>query len=138
KVKLLDFGVARLGARMTRTGLMVGTPGYVSPEQARGQSSLDGRADVFALGCVLFECLTGRPAWTGEHAVALLTRILLEEATTPSTVRPDVPVWMDDLVLEMLKKDPLERPDANAVAIELAELRARAQEGARITMRPQP
>jgi serine/threonine protein kinase len=105
KVKLLDFGVARLGARVTRTGLMVGTPGYVSPEQARGRATLDGRTDVFALGCVLFECLTGRPAWIGEHAVALLTRILLEEAQPPSSVRTDVPVWLDDVVLEMLKKE---------------------------------
>jgi tetratricopeptide (TPR) repeat protein len=135
-VKLLDFGIARLGARVTRTGLMVGTPGYVSPEQARGTTTLDGRADVFALGCVLFECLTGRPAWVGEHAVALLTRILLEEAPRPSAARPDVPVWLDDLVLAMLAKDPEERPDAAAVAVDLTELKMRAQEGARVTMRP--
>ena len=63
RVKVLDFGIARLGlaaVTMTQTGIMVGTPGYMSPEQARGDPLVDGRADVFALGCVLFECITGK------------------------------------------------------------------------------
>src|SRR6185369_5218253 len=86
RVKVVDFGIARrdraLGA--TRTGVLLGTPGYMAPEQARGGRELDARADVFALGCVLFECITGRPAFAGEHAMAILARILLEEAPRAS------------------------------------------------------
>src|SRR2546425_534524 len=81
--KLVDLGIARRLAaetRVTGTGASIGTPGYMAPEQARGES-IDARVDVFALGCVLYECLTGVPAFPGEHAVAILARVLLEAAT---------------------------------------------------------
>src|SRR5262249_11145929 len=72
-VRILDFGIARVAnqAASTKTGIVVGTPGYMAPEQARGERELDARADVFSLGCVLFECLTGRAAFIGEHIMAL-------------------------------------------------------------------
>ena len=78
---LLDLGIARRGdlERLTLTGVNVGTPGFLAPEQARGAADIDPRADVFALGCVLYECLCGQPAFAGEHPLAILGRVLLEE-----------------------------------------------------------
>ncbi len=84
EVKLVDFGIARQGldvARVTRTGVLLGTPGYMAPEQIQGPPVHDPRADVFALGCVLFECLTGRSAFEGATAMAVLAKILLQEVT---------------------------------------------------------
>ena len=125
-LKLLDLGIARLTSPTrpaTRSGIMVGTPGYMAPEQARGAKELDGRADVFSLGCVLFECITGRPPFIGDNIVALLTKILLEEAPRVSEHRRDVPPMLDDLVTRMLSKNPGARPaDGMAVARELSQI----------------
>ncbi|WP_437721978.1 serine/threonine-protein kinase [Sorangium sp. So ce861] len=73
-VQVLDFGIARakMATRVTGTGMLLGTPGYMAPEQARGEPDIEARADVFSLGCVLFECLTGEPAFGGEHLAAIL------------------------------------------------------------------
>jgi eukaryotic-like serine/threonine-protein kinase len=119
EVKVLDFGIAQLGGvtRVTETGILMGTPGYMAPEQARSGALLDARADVFSLGCVLFECLTGAPAFRGEHAMALLAKILLEEVPPPSRLRSDVPATLDALVAAMMAKNPHARPrDGAAVA----------------------
>ncbi|MCC6558265.1 MAG: protein kinase [Polyangiaceae bacterium] len=127
RVKILDFGVARGagGESLTREGSAIGTPGYMSPEQARGDFDLDARADVFALGCVLFECLTGRPAFVGEHALALLAKILLEDAPRVREIAPEVPSSLQALVERMMAKDRAERPaDAAAVALALDALAA--------------
>src|SRR4030095_6392764 len=80
-VKLLDFGVARarIKSSLTGVGVAVGTPAYMAPEQARGDRNVDARADVFSLGCVLFECIVGRPAFVGEGIAAVLAKVLLEE-----------------------------------------------------------
>jgi tetratricopeptide (TPR) repeat protein len=123
-VKVLDFGVARI-SRGTRTdpGGMVGTPGYMAPEQARGDDDVDARADVFALGCVTFECLTGRRAFDAEHVMAVLAKILIDEVPRVSTVLPDVPPSLDDLVRRMVAKDPADRPfDAAELAVRLGEI----------------
>jgi serine/threonine protein kinase len=124
--KLLDFGIAHLarGTRApTRTGMMLGTPGYMAPEQARGDRGVDARADVFALGTILFECVAGRPAFLGEHPMALLAKILIEEPPRLRAVRPDAPRAVEALVARMLAKDPAGRPaDATAVLAELAAL----------------
>ena len=126
RVKVLDFGVARIaGATRTATwtGVLVGTPGYMAPEQARGERALDARADVFSLGCVLFECLTGRAAFVGEHVMALLARILLEDAPRVRDLRPEVPAPVAALVTRMLAKSPGDRPrDGAALAAELEAL----------------
>ncbi|WP_437611104.1 protein kinase [Sorangium sp. So ce834] len=121
-VKVLDFGIARLGqaARMTRSGVLMGTPGYMAPEQVRGEASIDARADVFSLGCVLFECLTGRPAFGGQHVAAILTKVLFEETPSLQTLRTGVPEALDDLLRRMLSKRREERPlcgQAAAVAL---------------------
>jgi len=119
KVKLLDFGIARLrsaSAEITRTGIVVGTPGYMAPEQARGDRDIDARGDVFSLGCVLFRCLTGKSAFAGADIVAVLTKVLLEDAPPVRSLRPDVSPSLDALVAQMLAKRPADRPtDANEV-----------------------
>ncbi|NUQ79616.1 MAG: protein kinase, partial [Polyangiaceae bacterium] len=124
--KLLDFGIARASTEtriMTRTGTFMGTPGYVAPEQARGAKDIDGRADVFSLGCVLFECLTGRPAFAAEHVIAVLAKILFEEAPRVRELEAAVPPGVDVLVSEMLSKDPGSRPaTAGVVSARLMEL----------------
>ena len=126
QTKVLDFGVARLAARahaMTKTGAIIGTVGYMAPEQATAERDIDARADVFALGCVLFECLTGQPAFAAEHVVAILAKVLREDVPRVSTFVPDVPAALDDLVARMLAKPRDERPvDARAVIAELDRL----------------
>jgi tetratricopeptide (TPR) repeat protein len=126
RATIIDFGIARLarGARTaTRTGTSLGTPAYMAPEQARGSRALDERADIFSLGCVLFECLTGGPAFAGEHAMAVLAKVLLDDAPLVRDLRPDVPDALDALVSRMLSKDPKERPaDAGEVLAALAAL----------------
>jgi tetratricopeptide (TPR) repeat protein len=128
---LLDFGIVRLGlsgmattARAkTQTGTVLGTVGYMSPEQAIAEKELDARTDVFALGCVLFECLTGRPAFSGDHPAAVLAKVLREEAPRVRTIRPDLPAALDDLVARMLAKERAGRPqDGTAVFQELQAL----------------
>src|SRR5262249_36747203 len=86
QIKLLDFGLARMdtATRITDAGTLLGTMAYMAPEQAQGVVDLDARADVFALGCLLFECLTGETPFAAEHPTAILTRILFE--ATPRLV----------------------------------------------------
>jgi serine/threonine protein kinase/tetratricopeptide (TPR) repeat protein len=117
--KVLDFGLARTidtTHAITRTGGIVGTPAYMAPEQARRTEELDTRVDVFALGCVLFECLAGYAAFRGPSVVAVLCKVLLEEPPWLGDVRSDVPDALAQLVANMLAKTPTERPlDALAV-----------------------
>src|SRR5262249_11885284 len=79
-LRVLDFGIARVvgsARRLTGTGVLMGTLGYVAPEQMQDLGDVGPRADVFSLGCVLFECLTGRPTFPGTHPMAVLAKILL-------------------------------------------------------------
>jgi len=126
RVKVLDFGVARIidaTRAATRTGVMVGTPGYMSPEQVRGERDINARADVFAVGCVLFECLTGRAAFTGEHMLAVLAKIILEDAPRVSDLRTDLPESVGDLIFRAMARNPELRPrDGIQLATELAGL----------------
>src|SRR5262245_45750130 len=83
RAKVLDLGIARLegdAERLTLTGVMIGTPGYAAPEQARDSSRVDARADVFSLGCLLFRCLTGKLPFVGKSAAAVLIKTMLEDA----------------------------------------------------------
>jgi tetratricopeptide (TPR) repeat protein len=126
--KVLDFGIARLlrggerGERtLTQAGAMIGTPGYMAPEQARGELLVDARADVFSLGCVLFKCLTGRRPFEGEDVMAVLLKLVLEEPPRLLDLCPEAPHALDRLLGRMLAKSPLDRPDnADEVARELA------------------
>lgn len=125
RVTVLDFGIAQLGAGrvMTYSGAIIGTPGYMAPEQARGETSIDSSVDVFALGCVLFECLTGRPAFAGEHVMAVLAKILFEDAPRARALRDAIPAEVDALVSRMLAKTARGRPGSgSALRAELDEL----------------
>lgn len=113
RVQLIDLGIARatVPARpLTFSGTLLGTPGFMAPEQARGDPELSPAVDVFALGCVLFECLTGRRLFDGAHVMAVLAKILLEEAPRLRELRPEVPDALDSLVQRMVSKDPARRP----------------------------
>ncbi len=121
EARILDFGIARVlesTRALTKTGILVGTPGYTSPEQARGDSDVGPASDVFALGCVLFECITGRQAFAGEHLVAILAKLLLADPPRASAYRTDVPSALDDLLLRMLSKHPADRPAHAGLVLE--------------------
>ncbi|MGP4115328.1 WD40 repeat domain-containing serine/threonine protein kinase [Streptomyces sp. 4N509B] len=128
-VKVLDFGIARAadpsvtGARLTQTGLVVGTPQYMAPEQARGRP-VPG-SDLYALGCVLFEMITGRLPFRAPDTVSFLTAHLADPPPAPSSVAPGVSPDWDALVLRLLAKDPGERHGSAAeLAAELRRLAA--------------
>ena len=122
-VRLLDFGLAR-GApgdmtSLTKTGMIVGTPGYMSPEQFEGRA-VDARTDLYSLGVVLFELLTGRLPFMATTPIALALKHRSEAAPSPRVVRPEVPGWLERVCLKCLEKDPDQRfPTATALAEEL-------------------
>ena len=126
RVRLVDFGIARpAGAarQLTQTGMLLGTPGYMAPEVVQGKPMYDPRTDLFSLGCVLFECLTGSPAFEGTHPMAVLAKLLLQETPHVRQRRADVPEVLDELVARMMAKDPEQRPASAAeVAEELGRL----------------
>ncbi|WP_437313393.1 protein kinase domain-containing protein [Sorangium sp. So ce385] len=126
RATLLDFGIARdlrLARSLTAPGAILGTPGYMAPEQARGESPVDARADVFALGCMLFECLAGRPPFLGDNALSLMMKVVLEDPPRLGELRDGIPEPLERLVARMLSKPPGHRPrDGAAVAEELAAL----------------
>jgi tetratricopeptide (TPR) repeat protein len=124
-VIVLDLGLARHvgGADVTRAGAILGTPAYMAPEQAQGRLDIGPAADVFSLGCVLFECLTGTAPFAAEQVLAALARVLFEEAPPLRELRPELPAPVEALVARMLSKDPGQRPaDADAVVALLAAL----------------
>jgi eukaryotic-like serine/threonine-protein kinase len=111
QVKLLDFGIARMAAAagLTQTGTLLGTAGYLSPEQAAGQPA-GPQADLYAVGCVLFEMLTGAPPFTADSPAGLAYRHVHEVPEPPSARRAGLPPPVDGLVLQLLAKDPAARP----------------------------
>jgi serine/threonine protein kinase/tetratricopeptide (TPR) repeat protein len=124
---LADFGVARPplapSATATTSGVIVGTIGYMAPEHARGVLDLDGRADIFSLGCLLFRCLTATDAFAGPEALTVLAKSVLEDPRRARELRRDVPPELDALVARMLSKDREQRPEsARAVGMELARI----------------
>jgi hypothetical protein len=126
RVKLIDFGIARRVVekhRLTFTGAVVGTPGYMSPEQARGARVVDARADVFSLGCVLYECVAGWAPFFGEHSIAVRTKIVFGKPLPIHDLAPEVPRELVALLERMLAKSPEDRPrDADEVAAALAAI----------------
>ena len=119
RAKLIDFGVARAAEttdEVTLAGAVIGTAGYMAPEQARDSSTLGPPADVYALGCVLFRCLAGRTPFTGDDMLGVLVKLVLEDPPRLASLRPDAPRWLDDLVADMLAREPEYRP-ASAAAV---------------------
>jgi serine/threonine-protein kinase len=115
-IKILDFGIAKLvssnggDAHKTRTGSMLGTPAYMSPEQARDASSIDDRADIYALGCILFEMVAGRPPFVRPGAGEVMIAHVIEPPPRLSSLVPEVEPPLESLVSQMLEKDPAARP----------------------------
>lgn len=109
-VKIVDFGLAKLSAQslITRSRSFVGTAAYMAPEQILG-SEADARSDLFSLGVVFYECVTGQRPFAGEHEPALFYSIVNSEPSPPSTLRPDVIPALDTIVLRLLAKDPAQR-----------------------------
>ena len=109
-----DFGIAlaasRVGGnRMTETGMSLGTPQYMSPEQAMGERELDARTDIYALGCVMFEMLAGEPPFTGPTAQAIVARVVTAPAPPVRSKRDTVPEHVDDAIRVALQKTPADR-----------------------------
>ena len=131
RVKLLDFGIAKLASDIsetshTRTGTVMGTPTYMAPEQCRGAGSVDHRADLYALGCVVYEMLCGRPPFVAEGAGDVIAHHLYFSPQPPRTHRPDLRVDVEDFVLWLLQKDPRERPNSAADVVQTIERLAAA------------
>jgi serine/threonine protein kinase len=123
--KLVDFGVASADdVRLTRTGAVVGTPAYMAPEQARGDSTADARSDIYSLGATLFELIAGRPPHVGPTSIATLARLVTTPAPRLSELLVGVPEVLDELVDNMLSHDRDRRPSSAlevALALEAVE-----------------
>jgi eukaryotic-like serine/threonine-protein kinase len=121
--KLMDFGIAKTDdvGGLTETGRVVGTAAYMSPEQVRGET-LDGRSDVYSLGCTLYEVLTGIPPFRGVGSADVASARLREPPVPLRQVRSTIPVPLEDAVLRARSRDPQHRPDAAALSETLDEL----------------
>jgi serine/threonine-protein kinase len=109
-----DFGIARAletagGEQLSASGVVLGAAAYVSPEQAGGSGPVDGRSDIYSLGSVLYEMLTGMPPFTGATRGAVLARVMAEAVPPLRTVRPDVPTQVERAVMTALAKQPTQR-----------------------------
>jgi WD40 repeat protein len=114
RIRILDFGLARPiadEAHLTANGALLGTPAYMAPEQARG-GPVDHRCDLFSLGVVLYRMATGQLPFRGEHALALLSALALDTPAPPRQVNPAVPAALSELIVQLLAKDPGERPQS--------------------------
>src|SRR5215472_5931211 len=109
EIKVMDFGIARAvadtQATMTQTAQVIGTAQYLSPEQARGER-VDSRSDLYSVGCLLYELLTGRPPFTGDSPVSIAYQHVREAPVPPSRVDPELPPWADSITLRAMEKDP--------------------------------
>jgi serine/threonine-protein kinase len=111
---LMDFGLAKAllaagGERLTETGIMVGTPAYMSPEQGAGSKELDGRSDMYSLGCVLYEMLSGEPPFTGITPHAVMARKLADPVPPLRTVCPEASPALQQVVERALARVPADR-----------------------------
>jgi eukaryotic-like serine/threonine-protein kinase len=116
-VKLVDFGLALLGneiSRLTRAGQIIGTLYYLSPEQARGERNVDHRSDLYAMGVVLYELVTGKLPFWSDRPAAVLLKIVSETPPRPRQLRPDTPTWLEQVIQRAMQRDPAARFDSAA------------------------
>jgi tRNA A-37 threonylcarbamoyl transferase component Bud32 len=145
-VKVVDFGISKsLRAsdeaeeqpRLTQTGMVLGTPLYMSPEQARGDDELDARVDIYALGVIMYEAATGRVPFIGNNYLSVISQVLNEEPRSPRALRPELSEEFEAIVLRAMEKDRAERyASANELLADLTALLddpTRSTERARIT-----
>lgn len=112
RVKIADFGIARIedaDVGLTKAGVLLGSPAYCSPEQLRDFSNVDGRADLFSLGVILYQWLTGKLPFEGNSSPEIITRILSQEPALPRSLNPEIPPSLEALIMRALAKDPSER-----------------------------
>ncbi len=111
QVKIIDFGIARLPSLqgMTATGMLLGTPEYMAPEQIRGGGAADSRIDLYAMGACCFHMVTGRPPFLGDNPIAVSLAQMLEAPPSPKSLRPDLSPEWDAFILRALEKDPAKR-----------------------------
>src|SRR5262249_8257593 len=125
RVKILDFGLVRSeqeDTHLTASGTFLGTPGYVAPEQARGLP-VDARSDLFSLGCVLYQMLTGQRPFTGPDLMSILTSLAVDTPKSPQEIDPHCPLALSELTMQMLSRQPEKRPaSARIVADALAAI----------------
>ncbi len=129
QLKLTDFGIAKALDRtsLTATGRTLGTAAYMAPEQVRGTPEVSHKTDLYSLGCVLYQMLTGTPPFEGKSAMALMHKHIEEPPPRPSAKNPEIPLELDKLVVKLMAKDRDERPwDAQAVGVVLTDLRDKA------------
>ena len=135
-VKVMDFGIARAvsdsAATMTSTAAVIGTAQYLSPEQARGES-VDARSDVYSLGCMLYELVTGAPPFTGDSPVAVAYQHVREDPKLPSSINPQIPAELDAILLKAMSKNPANRYQS---AAEMRNDLLRALAGQRVEATP--
>ena len=135
-----DFGIARVlevsgGEAISATGVVLGHPAYMSPEQARGTTDLDGRSDIYSLGCVLYEMLAGLPPFTGPTRAAVLARAMADAIPSLRTVCPSVPTAVEQAVVKALAKRPEDRFDGRGLRPR-AGMRPGGASRARVTTAP--
>ncbi|HEY0190455.1 MAG TPA: serine/threonine-protein kinase, partial [Kofleriaceae bacterium] len=126
RVKLLDFGIAKLSPLVgetshTKTGVVMGTPTYMAPEQCRGAGSVDHRADLYALGCIAYEMLCGEPPHMADGAGEVIARHLYFDPTAPRERRPELPIDVENLVVRLLRKKPADRPGSAFGVVEMID-----------------
>ena len=132
---ITDFGIGKalsaagVAASLTQTGLVVGTPTYMSPEQAGGETNLDGRSDLYSLGCVLYEMLAGAPPFTGPTAAAVIAKRFMEPPPNATGARPSVPRAVAEVTCRLMATNPADRFATGAQA---ADALARSADSERL------
>jgi serine/threonine protein kinase/tetratricopeptide (TPR) repeat protein len=146
RVKILDFGLAQVAGadkRLTQSDAVVGTPGFMAPEQSRG-ATVDARCDLFSLGCVLYQMCTGQTPFPGNNPISAMLAAATQHPPKPSVINPQVPPSLSGLVMHLLEKDPRDRPGSaqevrdalEAIEGGQTELLARAPRTGRPAARP--